>query len=196
MLRYRPLALAVLLVAVFTGAAGASSVMYSMSFTEDTSFATPTGGSFLYDPATGFTDFLVQWDSLTFDLTDHANNYPDFGSGVGCVTGGTGFQNLFGDITGACGTPGWDALVTDVSAGFYVCSKDPTLFGGAPVLCDEKQGGMLTFGTVPLGQSLPLGQAYGTFTVSEAAPEPAAIVLTFPALLAIFFVWRKGQLPA
>jgi hypothetical protein len=36
----------------------------------------PQSGSFSYDPATGFSNFIVDWGSLTFNLTTAANANP------------------------------------------------------------------------------------------------------------------------
>src|SRR5215469_1023406 len=60
----------------------AAQTTYDIEFM--TSFGTaPSSGSFTYDPSTGFSAFIVQWDGVTFDLTSAANAPLQFGT-TGC----------------------------------------------------------------------------------------------------------------
>jgi hypothetical protein len=67
----------------------------------------PPTGSFTYDPSTGFSNFVVLWDGLTFNLTAAAKN-PLINSASGCngeAAGGPayGFSILMQTLTG-CST--------------------------------------------------------------------------------------------
>jgi hypothetical protein len=57
---------------VFGGVATAGPVTYTITFL-DGGPPVPTSGEFTYDPAAGFSNFLVSWDGVTFDLTAAAN---------------------------------------------------------------------------------------------------------------------------
>jgi hypothetical protein len=49
---------------------------YAITFTTSSGVA-PTSGSFDYDPTNGFSNFLVTWNGITYDLTSSANTVPD-----------------------------------------------------------------------------------------------------------------------
>ena len=69
----------------------------------------PTGGSFTYDSAAAtnpFSNFTVNWTTITFDLTAQANQGP-FNSGTSCVpSGAAGSFAVLQGLT-SCGTPTW-----------------------------------------------------------------------------------------
>ena len=51
----------------------ASPIDYTITFTTTSGSPPPMSGSFTYDPVTGFSNFVVMWDGLTFDETVAAN---------------------------------------------------------------------------------------------------------------------------
>jgi hypothetical protein len=69
---FRRLAIAILFVAVCVPIAVAGTIHYTITFSGGSIL--PAAGSFNYDPdSPHFTDFIVQWDNETFDLTESAN---------------------------------------------------------------------------------------------------------------------------
>jgi hypothetical protein len=58
---------------VASGVSSAASTAYDINFTVTDGGPAPTG-SFIYDPNAGFSDFIVNWDGNTVDLTSAANN--------------------------------------------------------------------------------------------------------------------------
>ena len=62
-------------------------VTYAINFVT-TGGPAPTAGSFTYDPATGFSNFNVSWNSKVFDVISPADS-PSIGAlGTGCSSGG------------------------------------------------------------------------------------------------------------
>ena len=75
MMRKTPaLLLALLLSAGMSGSALASLSHWDFTFSSaQQSSLAPVSGSFNYDPVSGFSDFMVDWNGVLFDLTDEAN---------------------------------------------------------------------------------------------------------------------------
>jgi hypothetical protein len=70
---HRRFSIVILFVAVCVPIAEAGAIHYTISFSGAPIL--PTAGSFNYDSVSPqFTDFIVQWDDWTFDLTWEANN--------------------------------------------------------------------------------------------------------------------------
>jgi hypothetical protein len=68
----------------------------------------PVSGSFNYDPVSGFSNFMVDWNGVLFDLTDEANAPNVTGTLPPCAATGAGlaFQMLtrddcLADVSGA-----------------------------------------------------------------------------------------------
>jgi hypothetical protein len=81
------------------------STTYTINFTGGPLL--PTAGSFTYDPDTpNFTNFLVTWDGVPFDLTSAAND-PIIGIGGNppCIGAATGAAATFLLLSGACSPP-------------------------------------------------------------------------------------------
>jgi hypothetical protein len=51
----------------------ATPINYTINFSLASGTIAPTSGSFTYDPDVGFSNFIVVWDGITFDLTASAN---------------------------------------------------------------------------------------------------------------------------
>src|ERR1700704_2966518 len=75
----RNLILVLIASAVLFVQAASASTIYTINFSGG--LPNPTSGSFTYDPVSGFSDFIVAWDSFTFDLTAGANAPGVFGTG-------------------------------------------------------------------------------------------------------------------
>jgi len=136
--------------------ATASPITYNINFTTTSGLA-PTSGSFIYDASTTtFSNFIVVWDTDSFDFTDNANTD---GGCFGDISPATAFVFL---NTGCGGTRSWLGFVTSIgngneAVGFTLSSTQGeispiTLFSSSP---QASNGG-------------------GTFTISAATPEPAA----------------------
>lgn len=80
-----------------TAPALAAPTNYTINFSATTGTA-PTAGSFTYDPTSGFSNFLVTWNSQTFNL-----------SAIGVNTGSTG-------CTGEANTPDFEFSIMSKSA--------------------------------------------------------------------------------
>jgi hypothetical protein len=66
----KTLAVILLLVGASCFPVNAAPVAYDISFTGGSIMGAPLPtGSFLYDPAAGFSNFLVNWNGVTFDFT-------------------------------------------------------------------------------------------------------------------------------
>jgi hypothetical protein len=91
--------LAVVALAIGTlAAAQAGEITYNINFTNDFSDVPPPTGSFTYNAATSqFTNFTVNWDAVTFDLTSSANTFG----------GGPGAPAYVGNLSGGAAAFAW-----------------------------------------------------------------------------------------
>ena len=167
---------------------------YVINFTTTSGSPTPASGSFTYDSSNPlFSNFLVTWNGLTFDLTALANA-PGLGL-IGCTgesrTPAYGFSLLSQSLAGCAPTYTWAAMTLSfmpaanfsfnalvgsgaISPVFIPCSQCDTVNGGSPA------------------PNLPGGQviASGTWSISPV-PEPASIILTTTGLLGLLGARRK-----
>jgi len=98
-----------LLIAAFGALpAHASAVYYTIDFTITSGSTAPTSGSFDYDSTLtdSFSNFIVLWDGLTFNLTSAANSPAIFASNA-CIGANTGALATFDELT--CSTVTWSA---------------------------------------------------------------------------------------
>ena len=101
--------LALLLSAGMSGSALASLSHWDFTFSSaQQSSVAPVSGSFNYDPVSGFSNFMVDWNGVLFDLTDEANAPNVTGTLPACAATGAGlsFQMLtrddcLADVSGA-----------------------------------------------------------------------------------------------
>jgi hypothetical protein len=177
--------------------AHASPVTYQINFVA-TSGPAPDSGSFTYDPAVGFTSFVVNWlgDSLTPPPTPSGGEVgfppePGVGpndpvlNGVGCnneaSTPAFGFIIMSQSATGCSATYRWDAGKNEGDGGISVITFD--LFTPAnsfPDVIEATKDG--TFGQV--------SSASGTWSIT-AIPEPGPSVLALSGILILWF--RRAQ---
>ena len=107
---------------------------YTMQFTATDGIA-PTSGSFTYDGTT-FSNFLMEWDGVQFDLTAAANS-PTVNTTPNCGPGASGplasFDLLSLSVPGCPSlTFEWDATATASNVSFSFDSvdgrRDPAYF--------------------------------------------------------------------
>jgi hypothetical protein len=93
----KTLAISLLAIVAVSLPAHATAIEYSIDFTlSEFSVLLPTSGSFDYDPTVGFTNFIVNWDGQTFDLTTAANDLTLIADPpTGCGPTGSGYQPAY-----------------------------------------------------------------------------------------------------
>jgi hypothetical protein len=137
----------------------------------------PTSGSFTYDSTVPqFSNFIVDWEGFTFDLTSAANNPTIFDGTPSCIASNTGAAAGFAILT-TCNSPGnasWGGDEQDNIADFAFLA-DPSgcsAFGA----CGQINDGI----TVPVIQNIVSGE--GSFSITAvpptaATPEPSSLLL-------------------
>ena len=158
----------------------AAPVTYNINFTGVGTL--PTSGSFTYDAANPvFTNFIVVWQGISFNLTAGAN--VAFAAGA-CNTPGTPAEDAFSFLSNpVCGSgafqSGWQAFPVLAT---YVFSFNRF----------DLQFGATDWVSVETGTSGPAGLqgANGAFSIA-AVPEPA----TLPMVLAggAWLAWRRRR---
>lgn len=178
-----------ILLALVTGggaAARAGAITYNINFT-GTDDGLPVG-SFTYDAAVpAFTNFLVQWNGLTFDLTSSANSpFDDGATGPACLGGLTGAAAGFAWMNPGCQTftVGWRADTTpsgnSIIASFNFVEQD-----------SSPQIGVHQDGEDAIDNDTG---ARGAFTISPAettVPEPASFWVLASGLGLMLLVRRS-----
>jgi hypothetical protein len=170
------LSIAFLFVAVCVPIAAAGTIHYTITFSGGPML--PTAGSFNYDPdSPHFTDFVVQWDNYTFDLTESANApfTSDYYEADPWFQGTTGAAASFLMLSECSSSPcnGWTVS--------WSGGRNPNYWGGwfefkavgpesqiFQVWYDWNQG-------VTYGQ---LDGASGSWSInSQVVPEPSLLIL-------------------
>ena len=183
-------------VAMTVGTVHATPVAYDITFSLDGGTIVPTSAFFTYDAANAtFSDFLVQFNRVTIDLTAGANNGPYSASHCGVSANGAG---SFAALTGAstCQLLTWvgqrtgpnpyipSTPVTDIGFYFRQYSNDYAV---------AEFSGFTNGGSIP-------GSGYGTYVVSvrgaippvtAATPEPTPILMLATGLVAATLATRK-----
>lgn len=164
----------------------ADAVNYNINFTLVSGTPLPSAGSFTYDPDTpNFTNFVVRWYGLQFDLTSEANN-PGIWGITPCLSGATGAAATFALLSGSCpdGSNTWigsvepSGIIATFSFGslFYSFGPLPEIYAEFPEIYSQS--------------------AEGAWTITPAsAPEPSAYVVMLTGLGLIGLV-RKQIIPA
>ncbi len=166
----------------------AAATTYDINFTLTSGTPAPTAGSFTYDPAVGFSNFTVDWNGLTFDLTAAANTIlVDSFVGTGCDSESStpqyAFLVLTKDLTGCSPTYTWAA---GGSSG-----------GGLTFVFGVSDGpGSDTFRTTdpyPPDGGLFVEGDWSLTEVQASTPEPTSLALTFLAGLALAGLKRRAN---
>ena len=181
---------AVALLMVLLGLAGsveAAPITYAITFTPASGIA-PTSGSFTYDSvadgASAFSNFLVVWNGLTFDLTSSANAPANFSNGCDTQAGGPNnghktFDVLFDGTPDCGGTLDWHATTGVTLASFVFRDNADT----------PQDPGMLISTTIAIPAS---GRGTGTWAVAPSAvPEPASVWLMLSGGIGLFVRARR-----
>ena len=167
----RHLTVAVLgtLIGLFGSSAAAAPILYNINFTA-TNGPTPTAGSFFYDATTEtFTSFTVISNGITYDLTSEAQAPFVVGTCDTGAPGGSGedsFNFLLNPICGAGNSAsGWLDYPDEPRFLFLRYSIDV-----ADMFTIQSRNGS----SIQVG---PPTYAGGTFSVTQAVPEPSSISL-------------------
>jgi hypothetical protein len=200
-----------LLVAVAAGWAPALAdpVTYDINFSTTSGSPAPGSGSFTYDPSVGFSDFIVDWDGITFNLTNAANAPTQSKSEQGHCSGSvstpaTGFSIISQELTGCAGlsTYEWIAgTVADKGAPGLV--DDSFIFGDLNGVVTGSTGinsgfqGVAIFDHldgVSLGTSGSLATGEWTVTPASVTTSPVPEPITLPSILfgtlVLGWLWR------
>ncbi len=161
---------------------------YDITFTG--SGTLPTSASFTYDSTVPqFSDFIVDWNGLSFNLTSIANN-PSVEGAVPCVGSDTGAALGFAMLT-TCDVPGnaqWQANESGGVANFF-------LLAGTAAVCGEL-GPCDSITEVLSTNPADNAGGSGSFTVTAVAavtPEPGTLTLSLSALLVGLSVWATRR---
>ena len=176
----------ILAMIVVSGTIAAAPITYNLAFTGSTR---AISGFFTYDPAAGFSNFLVTWDGATYDLTASANA-PTLGTANTCTgrasTAAYGFF-MMQQLTTGCGAGTsyeWNGGNTGSSSVFEFLQFPPA--GGF--------GGDKIFQTTSFGDGFGVGNQ-GGYSITTAAPEPASWTFAFALIGLSAYGHRRSKTP-
>jgi hypothetical protein len=176
----KTLAVSLLAAAALSLPSYAAEIDYNIDFSlSQYSVLLPTSGSFGYDPAVGFTNFIVNWDGESFDLTSAANNLTltaDPPTGCGPATGGYQYAFLLmtRTATGCDAHYAWGGT----NAGFF--GYDQFSFILNPGGDSTSQDVITQINSIP--QAMVYDTASGSWTT---APELGALGMVLLGALAL-----------
>jgi len=177
---------ALLLTGALALSASCAPILYRIEFSGESAIGSPLpSGSFVYDPDVGFSDFLVNWNGVTLDLTSSANA-PQLASdpATGCDLAASDPQYGFIIMTqsaAGCTSPAQYAWAGDFLGGSYARLLF-TLNVVDGLAAPRDLIGGLVVSNVPL--SPPMDFAAGGWTVT-AVPEPSTLALGLASVLSL-----------
>jgi hypothetical protein len=177
-----------LLAGILSLPAFADPVTYRIDFTGGSVKGTPLPfGSFTYDPNVGFSDFLVTWDGVTFDLTSSANA-PELATdpATGCDSAAPDYQYGFIFVTQTatgCTVPAqyaWSGMYLGGSGAQFTLVLNVT----KGLSAEQDLIGALVTSNVPVSPSMDSG--VGDWSVSpESVPEPSSLTMGLALTLSL-----------
>lgn len=173
--------IALVVIAALAPLAHADSTTYVINFTLTSGSIAPTSGSFTYDSTTpAFSNFIVIWDGLSFDLTASANN-PSH-DGTLCGTSHTA-SDTFAFLSGT--SPCAPSVTTSWRVGPFGIISEFDFF--TTTNQDNSDFYIYSLAHVPPGFQ---DSGEGQWVISPV-PEPSSVILMSSALLAVAFRARK-----
>ena len=148
---------------------------YDITFTGNGTI--PASGSFTYDSTVPqFSNFIVDWDGYSFDMTASANNPYVYGGAPSCIGASTGAAAGLAVLT-TCNVAGdatWEADQEFTSATFIFLANQSGCEAFGP--CETIPG------SVVIPQTFSQGGGGGNFSVTAvlptaATPEPSSLML-------------------
>ena len=178
--------IAVFFLGVFcVGTALSAPAAYTIQFTGESVMSAPLPtGSFTYDPAAGFSNFLVSWNGALIDMTSSANA-PELAPDppTGCASAGPTHQYGFLLISQAatgCTVPAqylWGALYSSGVAQFQFILN---VTDGLSVAQDQIAA--ISYTGEPV---IDFGSGGWTITTGDAVPEPGSLTMALTGGLAL-----------
>ena len=160
----------IFLIGIGTAVTNASPITYDINFTLTQGSPNATSGTFTYDASqpTGsqFTNFIVQWDTLTFDLTSAANDPTELGTGC---TAGANSSTFFALLSGTaeCSPPippRWEGNTFPTKAHFNITEATPmSPPTGGEIYADDVTDTPIT---------TDIQGASGSFNITPTSPVP------------------------
>ena len=184
----------VLFVSVSPGALADTLTTYEITFTLFPGYTPlPASGSFTYDSTNPqFSDFLVSWAGVTFDLTAVAN--APHVTGSGCTgeasTPSFGFTIISRSASG-CSSPAsyyWAGLFTDGGYGEFAFGLANSVSGSSEDFFTEVHP------FAPHPDSTATGEWSISPTSTVTTPEPSAFVLLGIGMFALLGIRRSLRL--
>ena len=177
--------------------AAGSEVTYHVGFTGGSVMSTAVpSGSFAYDPSAGFSDFFVNWDGVTFDLTSAANA-PGLATDppTGCTSAASdhayGFL-LMSQTAAGCTVPAqyaWSGMYFGEAGAQFTFILNVT--SGLSVAQDEISA--MVFSAVPESPMMDFGG--GGWEITEAGvPEPSTLAMGVAAALGLAGIRFAGRI--
>jgi len=176
----------------------ASVMHYNVSFAGDGSRVSilPTAGSFDYDAAhPTFSNFIVVWNGVPFDLTSSANSPSIFGSPTTCTS--TGAALSFDVLTGAAcalspaGDTGW---IVRTLKPCLSCSGVFEFFKQVCPCFEPPPERLLVIRSQVMLVDDPLSTTSGgSFSVAAAIDEPASLALLIAGLTGVVLGKRRRR---